>query len=81
MEELQNSVMSETVLCVLNCLFLVSECDGMFSGGGRRININGQYAQGWAWKIDQAAGVSTTGQGIPGILTTAHLVWLGSESR
>lgn len=42
MEELPNSVMSETVLCVLNCLFLVSECDGMFSGGGRRININGQ---------------------------------------
>lgn len=61
-----NSAMGETILCIINCLFLVSEHDRTFSGACEWISITCQQTPGGTRKADRAVEVGTAGQGIQG---------------
>lgn len=62
-----SSVLGETILCIINCLSLISEHDRTLSGGCEWISITFQQTLNGTRKTDKAAEVGTAGQGIQGI--------------
>lgn len=78
MEEFQTLLRVKPLMCPKTAYSLVSECDGMFSGeAGELASGANKHRVGLGGKLTEAAGGSTTGQGIPGLLTIASLVLVG----
>lgn len=69
--------MGETILCIINCLSLVSEHDRTFRRAWGRISITCQQTPGGTRKAEKAAEVGTAARGPKASTLAAVSVQIG----